>query len=94
MAPRPDRQQWAAAHRQLLRIPACPYTPTPAQARFLMCLEREALYGGAAGGGKSVALLMAALQFVGISGYSALIFRTTRSDLRPVRTFVLSILGS
>ena len=32
--------------------------PTPAQCRFLLNLAPEALYGGAAGGGKSIALLM------------------------------------
>jgi len=41
----------------------------------------EALYGGAAGGGKSDALLMAALMFVDIPGYNAIIFRRTYSDL-------------
>ncbi len=35
----------------------------------------EALYGGAAGGGKSDALLMAALQYVHVPGYAALILR-------------------
>ncbi len=46
---------------------------------MLQC--REALYGGAAGGGKSDALLMAALQFVDIHGYNAILFRRTYSDL-------------
>jgi len=44
-----------------------------------MC--REALYGGAAGGGKSDALLMGALQFINIPGYSAILFRRTYNDL-------------
>jgi predicted phage terminase large subunit-like protein len=39
------------------------------------------LYGGAAGGGKSDALLMAALQFVDVPGYSAILFRRTFNDL-------------
>ena len=41
----------------------------------------EALYGGAAGGGKSSALLMSALRYVDIPGYSALILRRTFTDL-------------
>lgn len=45
----------------------------------LECLE--ALYGGAAGGGKSDALLMAALQYVHVPGYAALILRRTFKDL-------------
>lgn len=46
-----------------------------------MCMEREVLYGGAAGGGKSVAGLMAALQFVCVPGYSALLIRQTFQQL-------------
>lgn len=39
------------------------------------------MYGGAAAGGKSDALLMAALQFVDVPGYSALILRRSFTDL-------------
>jgi len=42
---------------------------------------QEALYGGAAGGGKSDALLMAALQYVDVPGYAAMVFRRTYADL-------------
>jgi phage terminase large subunit-like protein len=42
----------------------------------------EILYGGAAGGGKSVGLLAAAAQFVDVPGYSALLLRRTFSDLQ------------
>lgn len=41
----------------------------------------EAFYGGAAGGGKSDGLLMGALQYVDVSGYSALLLRRTYADL-------------
>ena len=51
------------------------------QAEFLMLTCREALYGGAAGGGKSEALLMAALQFADVPGYNALLLRRTYQDL-------------
>lgn len=44
-----------------------------------MCTE--AFYGGAAGGGKSDALLMGALQFAEIPYYSAILFRKTYADL-------------
>jgi predicted phage terminase large subunit-like protein len=46
---------------------------------YLTC--REALYGGAAGGGKSDALLMGALQFMDVPRYSALLLRRTYADL-------------
>lgn len=59
-----------------------PYDPTPKQRAFLLMNNtKEILYGGAAGGGKSVAQLMAALQYVDVPGYSAILFRKTYADL-------------
>lgn len=57
------------------------HIPHPKQQVFLTLQRREAMYGGAAGGGKSDALLMAASQYVDIPGYSALILRRTWPDL-------------
>jgi phage terminase large subunit-like protein len=58
-----------------------PHRPHPPQAAFLLLTNREALFGGAAGGGKSDALLMAALQYVDIPGYSALLLRRSFAQL-------------
>jgi len=59
-----------------------PHQPFAKQLAFLMLPHKEAFYGGAAGGGKSDALLSAALQYVDIPGYSAIIFRRTFTDLK------------
>lgn len=57
------------------------HVPTAKQSAFMLLDTKEAFYGGAAGGGKSDALLMCALQHVDIKGYSAIIFRKTFADL-------------
>ncbi len=59
-----------------------PHAPTPKQRLFLSLPQKEAFFGGAAGGGKSDALLMAALQYVDVPGYAAIIFRRTFTDLQ------------
>jgi predicted phage terminase large subunit-like protein len=59
-----------------------PHVPHPPQQAFLLLsFVPEVFYGGAAGGGKSDAGLMAALQYVDVPGYSALIIRRTYADL-------------
>src|SRR5437016_4103882 len=59
----------------------CPHEPTLRQQVFLRSEALEVLFGGHAGGGKSDALLMAALQWVDTPGYAAIIFRNTFADL-------------
>lgn len=58
-----------------------PHEPTPKQAVFMTLTCKEAFFGGAAGGGKSDALLMDALQNVDQKGYAAIIFRKSYADL-------------
>ena len=55
--------------------------PTAKQEAFLCLPTLEALFGGAAGPGKSVGLLMAALQYVDYPSYSALLVRRSYADL-------------
>jgi len=87
----PDRQKYyeqvleaapeIASALQVRLTPYIPHTPTPRQRLFLLLPQREALFGGAAGGGKSDALLMGALQYVDVPKFSAVIFRKTLRDL-------------
>lgn len=53
----------------------------PRQQAFLLLNCKEALFGGGAGGGKTDSLLMAALQYVDVPGYAALVLRRTYADL-------------
>lgn len=57
------------------------WQPQPKQVRFMERPEYECLYGGAAGGGKSDALLVEALRQVHIPHYRAIIFRKTYPQL-------------
>lgn len=59
-----------------------PHEPHPTQRAFLL-LDHvlDAFFGGAAGGGKSDALLMAALQYVDHPRYNAILFRRSYADL-------------
>ena len=61
--------------------PFIPHDPFDQQIDFLTYPSEELLYGGMAGGGKSDAILMAALQYIEEPDYSALILRRTYQDL-------------
>ncbi len=64
------------------------WDPTPRQAEFLAATEDEVLYGGAAGGGKSDALLVDAMglqqRAIANPNYRALILRQTFPQLRKL----------
>ena len=66
----------------------CPHKPHRKQREFLAIQDLEALYGGAAGGGKSDALLMAALEHVDKPEYSALLLRRTFRDLNQPKAIM------
>jgi hypothetical protein len=62
------------------------------QTRFLMCAAFEALYGGAAGGGKSDALLYDATRYADRPLYRALLLRRTFPELREIQDRALLVL--
>ncbi len=66
----------------------CPHKPHLKQQEFLALNDLEAMYGGAAGGGKSDALLMGALEHVDQAEYSALILRRTFRDLNQPKAIM------
>lgn len=85
-----EQQLMAIYVRTILKNPYIPpsHKPHPKQAEFLLATNprtgqpyTEILFGGAGGPGKSDALLMAALQWVEVPGYAALIIRKSYSDL-------------
>lgn len=57
------------------------WRPFAAQVPFLSSNATEALYGGAAGGGKTDALVLGAMRFVAEPKYTAIIFRRTFPEL-------------
>jgi len=79
--------QRTALARALTPRQACdhrynPHRPHPKQQAFLLDTSTlEELFGGAAGGGKTDALLMAGLQYACVPGYSALLMRRTYPEL-------------
>lgn len=62
-------------------MPNVIWRPQDKQAAFMCRPEYECLYGGAAGGGKSAALMMEALRQVHIPHYRGILFRCTYKQL-------------
>lgn len=80
MLTEPQRAQLADALRPRLNRYIA-HAPTEKQQVGLILPQREILYGGAAGGGKSDWLLAGGLEYVDYAGYSALILRRTFKEL-------------
>ncbi len=61
------------------------FKPNPGpQTDFLAAAEREVLYGGSAGGGKSYAMLADPLRYMGHPAFSGLLLRHTTEELREL----------
>lgn len=64
-----------------LRLGYCPIRPNSAkQELFLLTDRTEVFFGGAAGPGKSWGLLMSALQYADVPGYTSILFRPTLTE--------------
>lgn len=75
------KRLWKQLKARAQMDPRMPMAPTVRQADFLGLDCPEALYGGAAGGGKSEALLMWLAEGIEIPSYSGIIFRRTFKQL-------------
>lgn len=61
------------------------FSPNPGpQTEFLASPEREVLYGGSAGGGKTYSLIADPLRYFGNANFSGLIVRRTNDELREI----------
>jgi hypothetical protein len=61
------------------------FTPNPGpQTAFLAAAEREVLFGGASGGGKSYAILADPLRYISHPQFSGLLLRHTTEELREL----------
>jgi hypothetical protein len=61
------------------------FAPNPGpQTEFLAAPEREVLYGGSAGSGKSFALLADPMRYFGVTAFNGLILRRTNDELREL----------
>ncbi len=87
-----ERRRFLESCEQLIPTPRLtkymPKTMTEKQRAFMCMPHREVLFGGAAGGGKTLALLMAALQYVDVPGYSALLLRRSYPELSKAEGFI------
>lgn len=81
MASEGTKDAWWAGSPAIRFTRWMPHVPEPTQHAFLWLDCLEGMFGGAAGGGKSDTLLMAAAQYFDVPGYAALILRRTYADL-------------
>ena len=78
-------QNYQAAVEELQQTHNVVFAPNPGpQEEFLAASEREVLYGGSAGGGKSFAMLADPLNYFNHPAFSGLLLRHTTEELREL----------
>jgi hypothetical protein len=78
-------QKYEATVEELKQQHNVIFSPNPGpQEQFLAASEREVLYGGSAGGGKSYAMLADPLNFMQHPSFSGLLLRHTTEELREL----------
>lgn len=87
----------AARKQELTQAIERAWEPTPRQAEFLAASEKEVLYGGAAGGGKTDGIIIDSLglaqRATEYSSYRAVIFRRTYKELTDLIDRAREVIG-
>lgn len=83
--------QQAASEQILKSSNSRSYIPVnlhPKQQEFYDCEEQDALFGGAAGGGKTIGQLASSLKYVHVPNYSAILIRRAYTHLEQPGAFI------
>lgn len=81
----PTQAEVIVAEKEAKKVQEVIFKPNPGpQTEFLAATEREVLYGGSAGGGKSYALLADPVRYFSNKNFNGILLRRTNDELREL----------